>query len=148
MFFSFAMADARRRSMFLDIRKARSQRICYTRRMTYLLIKALLSGALIAAASEFARRSPGLGGLVVSLPLVSLLAFIWLWRDTGDGERVAALSQSTFWFLLPSMPMFLALPALLRAGWGFWPSLALACGLAVALYGLTLIIGPRLGLRL
>jgi len=116
--------------------------------MTYLLIKALLSGALIAAASEIARRSPGIGGLVVSLPLVSLLAFIWLWRDTGDGERVAALSQSTFWFFLPSMPMFLALPALLRAGLGFWLALGLACALTLSLYGTMLLLGPRLGLRL
>ena len=116
--------------------------------MTYLLIKALLSGALIAAASEIARRSPGIGGLIVSLPLVSLLAFIWLWRDTGDGERVAALSQSTFWFFLPSMPMFLALPALLRAGLGFWLALGLACTLTLSLYGTMLLLGPRLGLRL
>jgi hypothetical protein len=116
--------------------------------MTYLLIKALLSGLIVAAASEVARRWPGLGALIVSLPLVSLLAFIWLWRDTGDTERVAALSQSTFWFFLPSMPMFLALPALLRAGWAFWPALAVAIGLTVTSYLLMLWLAPRLGLRL
>ena len=116
--------------------------------MTYLLIKALLSGVIVAAASEVARRWPGMGGLIVSLPLVSLLAFIWLWRDTGDAERVASLAQSTFWFFLPSMPMFLALPMLLRAGWGFWPALGLSIALTVSLYLLMLGIAPRFGLRL
>jgi hypothetical protein len=116
--------------------------------MTYLLVKALLSGLIVAAASEIARRWPGLGAMIVSLPLVSLLAFIWLWRDSGDPERVAQLSQSTFWFFLPSMPMFLALPAMLRAGLGFWLALAIACGLTVALYAGMALAGPRFGLKL
>ncbi len=116
--------------------------------MGYLLLKALLSGLVIAAASEIARRSPGLGGLVVSLPLVSLLAFLWLWRDTGDPERIAALSQSAFWFFLPSMPMFLALPVMLRAGLNFWLALFLACALTLALYLMMVAIGPRFGLKL
>lgn len=115
--------------------------------MTYLLVKALLSGAIVAAASEVARRWPGLGGLIVSLPLVSLLAFVWLWRDTGDPERVAALSQSTFWFFLPSMPMFLALPAMLRAGLGFWLALGLACALTLVLYAAMFWAAPRFGIK-
>ena len=115
--------------------------------MVYLLIKALLSGAIVAAASEVARRWPGLGGLIVSLPLVSLLAFVWLWRDTGDVERVAALSASAFWFFLPSMPMFLALPWMLRAGLGFWPSLAGAVVLTLLLYAGAFWLAPRVGLR-
>lgn len=116
--------------------------------MTYLIVKALLSGMIIAAVSEIARRSPGVGALVVSLPLISLLTFIWLWRDTGDSERIAALSQSTFWFFLPSIPLFLVLPALLRSGLSFWAAMAIACGLTVALYLLMAWIGPRFGLRL
>jgi len=116
--------------------------------MTYLLVKALLSGLIVAAASEVARRWPGIGGLIVSLPLVSLLAFLWLWRDTGDPERIAQLSLSAFWFFLPSMPMFLALPALLRAGLGFWPALAAAVALTACLYLLMFALAPRLGLRL
>ncbi|HEV2866782.1 MAG TPA: DUF3147 family protein [Allosphingosinicella sp.] len=116
--------------------------------MAYLLLKALLSGLVVAAASEAARRWPGIGGLIVSLPLVSLLAFLWLWRDTGDAGKVAQLSQSTFWFLLPSMPMFVALPWMLRSGWGFWPSFAAAVALTAALYLLFFAAAPRLGIRL
>jgi hypothetical protein len=79
---------------------------------------------------------------------VSLLAIIWLWRDTGDIERTAALAQSTFWYVLPSLPMFLVLPALLRAGLGFWPSLTTGCGLTVVLYFVTAWALARFGIRL
>jgi DNA-binding transcriptional LysR family regulator len=94
----------------------------------YLIIKAALSGVIVAAVSEVARRYPGWGGLVASLPLTSLLAMIWLWRDTGQPERVAALSVSTIWFFLPSMPLFIVLPLLL--------------------YALMFWAAPRLGLKL
>lgn len=116
--------------------------------MPYLLIKAAVSGLLIALASEVARRHPGWGGLIVSLPLVSLLAFLWLWRDTGDPERVAQLSTSIFWFFLPSMPLFLVLPLLLRAGLGFWLSLGIGCMLTLALYAGMAWLAPRIGLPL
>ncbi|MDO9432557.1 MAG: DUF3147 family protein [Phenylobacterium sp.] len=116
--------------------------------MAYLIIKALLSGAIIAAISEIAKRSPGFGALVASLPLVSILGMIWLWRDTGDVQRIAAHAEATFWFVLPSLPMFLVIPALLRRGTPFWTALALGCGLTVGLYLLMTWIGPRLGLKL
>ena len=116
--------------------------------MTYLVVKALLSGLVIAVASEVARRSPGLGGLIVSLPLVSILAIIWLWRDTGDAQRIAAHAEATFWYVLPTLPMFLALPAMLRAGMNFWVALLGACALTIALYGAMVWSAPRLGIRL
>ena len=102
--------------------------------MWYGIIKAALSGLLVAAVSESAKRSPAFGALIASLPLVSVLAMIWLWRDTGDAERIAAHAQATFWYVLPSLPMFLVLPALLRAGVQFYLALALTCLLTVALY--------------
>ena len=116
--------------------------------MTYLLLKALLSGVIVALASEAARRWPGIGGLIVSLPLVSLLTFLWVWRDTGDGERIAELSQSAFWFFLPSMPLFLVLPAMLRSGYNFWVAFSLAVIGTAALYALMFYLAPKIGLRL
>ena len=65
--------------------------------MSYLILKAAVSGVLVALISEIARRSPGFGALIASLPLVSLLAMIWLWRDTGDRARIADHAQATFW---------------------------------------------------
>ena len=116
--------------------------------MTYFILKALLSGAIIAAVSEIARRSPGFGALVASLPLVSLLGMMWLWRDTHDPVRMASHVEATFWFVLPSLPMFLAIPWALRRGAPFWPTLAGGCLLTIGLYLLMTWIGPRFGLKL
>ncbi len=116
--------------------------------MLYLVIKAALSGILIAIISEVAKRYPGFGGLIASLPLVSVLGMIWLWRDRPDAMNMATHAEATFWFVLPSLPMFLLIPAMLRHGHSFWISLAVGCVLTVALYSLMVWAGPRFGLRL
>ena len=116
--------------------------------MLYLLIKAAISGVLVAAASEVARRWPGWGALIVSLPLVSVLAMIWLWRDTSDKARLAAHAEATFWFVVPTLPMFLLIPLLLRQGTSFWLALLAGCVLTVALYSAMIWVGPKFGLRL
>ena len=116
--------------------------------MLYLVVKALLSGAIVAAVSEIARRYPGWGGLVASLPLTSLLAMVWLFRDTHDAERVAELSLSAFWFFLPSVPLFIALPAMIRSGVPFWASMAIAVVGTLALYAAWFWAAPRMGIKL
>jgi hypothetical protein len=116
--------------------------------MFYLALKAALSGVLIAIASTLAKRYPGFGALVASLPLVSVLGMIWLWREKPDAENMAAHAGATFWYVLPSLPMFLLIPALLRHGVGFWPALVVGCALTVALYAAMTWVGPRFGLQL
>jgi hypothetical protein len=116
--------------------------------MLYLALKAIISGILIAAASTIAKRYPGFGALVASLPLVSVLGMIWLWSDKPDADNMAAHAQATFWYVIPSLPMFLLIPALLRHGVSFWLSLALGCLLTVILYALTTWALSRLGLQL
>lgn len=116
--------------------------------MLYLAIKAALSGILVAVISEIAKRYPGFGGLIASLPLVSVLGMIWLWRDKPDRMNMAAHAEATFWFVLPSLPMFMVIPAMLRNGFSFWLSLTAGCVVTISLYVLLLWVGPRLGLRL
>lgn len=116
--------------------------------MTYLIIKAALSGILVMIVSEVARKSPGFGGLIASLPLVSVLAMIWLWQDTGDIERIASQSEATFWFVLPSLPMYLALPAMLKAGVSFWVALALSCVLTMVLYLVAIYLLPKFNINI
>jgi len=114
----------------------------------YLIIKAALSGAIVAAVSEIARRHPGWGGLLASLPLTSLLAMIWLYRDSHDAEHVAQLSVGTLWFFAPSIPLFLALPVLIRANLGFWPSMVICVAGTLALYAVWFWAAPKLGIKL
>lgn len=83
-----------------------------------LAAKALISGVLVAAASELARRSPGWGGLVASLPLVSFLTMLWLWRDGVGAERIGAFALSSTFYVLATMPAFVLLVVLLRRGVG------------------------------
>lgn len=116
--------------------------------MFYFLTKAALSGLIAALVSEIAKRSPAFGALVASLPIISILAVIWLWRDTADSNRIAAQLEATFWYVLPSLPMFLVIPAMLRAGLGFWPSLIAGCVLTSVLYLITAWVLARFGIEL
>ena len=75
------------------------------------VLRAALSGVIIALISFLARRSPAMGALIASLPLISLLGMIWLWRDTQDAEEMARHAEATFWYVIPSLPMFLLIPA-------------------------------------
>ena len=116
--------------------------------MLYLVVKALLSGVIIALVSEIAKRSPGFAALVASLPLVSVLGMIWLWRDTSDPQRMAAHAGATFWYVLPALPMFLLIPLLLKRGVAFYPALGAGCALTVGLYLAMVWIAPKVGLTL
>jgi hypothetical protein len=112
------------------------------------ITRSLLSGLIVAVIALIAKRSPAAGALVASLPLISILGMIWLWHDTNDSALMAAHVEATFWYVIPSLPMFLLIPAMMRNGIGFWPSLAAGCALTVLLYLVTIGIAARFGVRL
>lgn len=116
--------------------------------MWQLVAKALLAGAMVAAIAEVGKRLPVMGALVASLPLVSVLGMVFLWIARPDAENMATHAQATFWYVLPSLPMFLLIPALLRTGVNFWLALVAGCLLTVALYLAMMQVGPRMGLKL
>lgn len=97
-------------------------------------LKILVSAVALVAVSELAKRSSFWGAVLASVPLTSLLAFVWLYIDTSDVQLVSALSKGIFWLVLPSLVLFIALPLLLRCGVSFWLSLALSCLATVAAY--------------
>ncbi|MCW2973889.1 MAG: hypothetical protein JWN72_2162 [Thermoleophilia bacterium] len=102
--------------------------------MWQLIIKFVIAGTLVVAATEASKRSVVWGAVLVSLPLTSIIALGILWFDTRDAEQVSALSWSILLIVLPSVVLFVALPFLLRAGVPFWPALVAACGVMVAAY--------------
>ena len=114
--------------------------------MLTLAMKALLSGALIVAIAEIGRRLPTVAALIASLPLVSVLGMILLWWGRPDAENMARHAEATFWYVLPSLPMFLVIPVLLRHGTSFWIALIAGCALTVLLYLLMTMLGRRFGL--
>ena len=93
-----------------------------------------LSALILVAIAEIARRSTFWAAALASLPLTSLLAFVWLYIDTGDTQKIAALSSGIFWLVLPSLLLFILLPILLRNGWGFWTSLAMSSAATALAY--------------
>lgn len=95
--------------------------------MLQYIVKTLISAIIIVAVSELAKRNSIWAATLASLPLVSLLAFVWLYIETGDTTRIASLSLGVFWLVLPSLVLFIVFPNLLRVGWGFWPSLLVSC---------------------
>jgi hypothetical protein len=110
--------------------------------------RALLSGLIVAAVSTVARRYPAAGALIASLPLVSVLGMIWLWHDKPDTANMAAHAEATFWYVIPSLPMFLLIPAMLRRGVDFWVALAAGCALTIAAYLATVLVAARFDVRL
>jgi cobalamin synthase len=115
--------------------------------MLQYVIKILITAILVVAISELAKRSSFWGAALASLPLTSVLAFVWLYHDSGSTQRVAELSQGVFWLVIPSLTLFLVLPPLLRSGIGFWLSLGVACVATVVAYvGMGWCLG-RFGIR-
>ena len=111
-------------------------------------LKIGLSALILVAVAEVAKRSTFWAAAVASLPLTSLLAFVWLYLDTGDVQKIATLSGSIFWLVLPSLLLFVLLPLLLRSGLGFWFSLAASiAATALAYLGMIKLLG-MLGIRL
>ena len=111
-----------------------------------LAIKALTSGLLIAVASETARRNPGWGGLIASLPLTTLIAVTWLWHDTGDAGRAADFMAGTAYYVIAALPAFAVIAISLRRDAGFPLAMTAGAVTAMAGYGLLMWAGRRWGL--
>ena len=114
------------------------------------LLKILLSATIIWIVNEIVVKhsKPWIGSMIASLPLVSLLTFIWIYHDMRDRpadalQRLVTLSTGVFWFVLPTLPMFLVFPVLLKRGFGFWPSLGLVCAATAALFALIARFLPK-----
>lgn len=112
------------------------------------VFKILLSALILVAVSEISKKFPTLGGLIASLPLLSVLGMIWIYADTRNTELIATHSSSTFWFVLPSLPMFLILPWLLRKGLHFAWAMLTVCLITMALYALMVLVLKKWGLAL
>ncbi len=115
--------------------------------MGWLITKYLLTAAVVVGVSEMVRRSDRLGGLLAALPLVTVLTLIWLYVEKQPAQKIANHAWYTFWYVLPTLPMFLAFPALLSR-LGFWPALLASGVLTVVCFGLLALLLWRSGIEL
>jgi hypothetical protein len=115
--------------------------------VAWLITKYLATAAVVVIVSELARRSDRLGGFVAALPLVTVLTLVWLHVEKQPSARIANHAWYTFWYVLPTLPMFLAFPLLLPRV-GFWPSLAACVVITVACFGAFAFALRRFGIEL
>jgi hypothetical protein len=111
-------------------------------------IKVVLSAVLIVIISEVSKRDTLIGGILASLPLVSVLAMIWLYVETKNIEKVSDFATSVLWMVIPSLALFFILPVLLKQGYNFYGSLLVGCGLTAAAYFLMVILLRKAGIEL
>lgn len=116
--------------------------------MAYYIVKVVISAILIVAISEISKRSSLIGAILASVPLVSVLAMIWLYIDTRDIDRVTGLASGIFWLVLPSLALFISLPLLLKQGINFYLSMTLSILITVVCYWLMVTILDQVGIEL
>jgi len=116
--------------------------------MSYYILKIAITAVLIVIISEVAKRSSFMGSVLASVPLVSVLAMLWLYLDTKDVEKVSSLASSIFWLVLPSLVLFLLLPVLLRMGLNFYLSILLSTVATIACYWLMISVLNYYGIKL
>tara|TARA_Y200000002_G_C22687297_1_gene666471 strand:- start:3652 stop:4005 length:354 start_codon:yes stop_codon:yes gene_type:complete len=112
------------------------------------IIKVFISSGIIVIVSEISKRSTLIGGLLASIPLISVLSMIWLYLDTNDTEKVKALSNSILWMVIPSMALFISLPIMINYGFNFYLSLLLSVFITVLCYSLAIIILGYFGIKI
>ena len=116
--------------------------------MVWYISKIFISAGLIVLISEISKKLPLLGSLIASLPLVSVLGMIWLYGETKDVTRIADHAEGTFWYVLPSLPMFLLMPWMLRRGFSFSAALSAGVVLTGVLYFLMTKVLAKFGMNL
>lgn len=115
--------------------------------MSWIVLKYLITAAAVVLVSEAAARSDRLGGLIASLPLVTVLTLIWLHVERQPQEKIANHAWYTLWYVVPTLPMFAAFPWLL-ARFGFWPALGAGVAITVASILLFAVLLKRFGIQL
>ena len=116
--------------------------------MKHIFLKFIITSGIIILVSEISKKSSFIGGIVASIPLISVLSMIWLYIDSRDIEKIKNLSTSIFWMVIPSLVLFLSIPILINIGFNFWYSLIIAIILTIAFYLLTIFILSHYGIEL
>jgi len=115
--------------------------------MSYYILKFFISATLIVLISEISKKYSLFAAILASLPIVSILAMVWLFVETKDLQKVSDLSSSIFWFVLPSLTLFVSLPLFLRSGFNFYLALVFSCTITIICYYLMFMILNYFGIK-
>lgn len=115
--------------------------------MKWIITKYLITAAVIVLVSEVAKRSDRFGGFIAALPMITILTLVWLHFEKQPETRLANHAWYTFWYVVPTLPMFLAFPWLLSR-YGFWWTLAACTLLTIVCFGLFALVLKRFGIAL
>ena len=116
-----------------------------------ILLKFLITAGLIVLISQVAKWNDRLGALIAALPMVTVLAMTWMFFDfkgEEQTEKIANHAYYTFWYVLPTLPMFLMMPYMLNRGTGFWAALGGSALLTIVCFGITAVVMKRFGVDL
>lgn len=116
--------------------------------MIYLILKIFLSALIIVVIAEISKRSSFIGAILASLPLISIIAMIWMYAETKDIEKVSQLSTSIFWLVIPSLALFISLPIFLHKGMNFYISLGFSSLITIMAYYAMIVILDKIGIKL
>ena len=116
--------------------------------MGYYVLKISITTILIVIISEISKRSTLAGAILASIPLISVLAMLWLYIETKDAAKISSLATNIFWLVLPSLALFVSLPLLLKKGVHFYLSLSVSIVITVVCYFLMLHILKNFGIKL
>lgn len=114
----------------------------------FFLFKVILTAFIIVLVSEVSKRSSFIAAVLVSLPLTSLLSFIWIYIESKDLQKISSLSSDVLLMILPSLVLFIALPLFIKWGMNFWISLSLSCVLTALTYTAYVKVLARFGVIL
>jgi len=112
-----------------------------------LIIKYLITAAVVVLVSEIAKRSDQMGALIASLPLITFLVLIWLHMENQSAEKISNHAYYTFWYVIPTLPMFLVFPYLYQH-FGFWSALGSCALLTISLFFLWALLLKQFGINL
>lgn len=116
--------------------------------MSHYLIKILVTTLLVVVISEVSKRNNFIGAMLASVPVISILAMIWLYGETQNVALISSLSKNIFWLVIPSLALFISLPICIDYGMNFYLSLILSITITIACYLLTLLILNQFGVKL
>ena len=116
--------------------------------MVMLIVKYLFTAGIIVLVSEVAKRTDLVGALIASLPFVTIMVMFWLWYEGQGAEKISNHAFYTFWYVIPTLPMFLVMPAMMNRGINFWWSLLAGVATTIVMFVVTALVAKRFGVEL